>query len=764
MTRVHLLDVGRREYGDAVLCELGSKRVLIDGAHQGDQELIAQQLRTLIGDPIRVDLLIVTHAHQDHVGCLPHLVKNGVLTAKWALVADPGLGWGRSDEEPPPVDAKVSRVVAALREEVPTEDFEQVLLDAVTLEKSYTDMLAKLAADGTKVVRYGRDSHAALVRAFRGIGLKILGPSETQLLICADAIERRTRAAVDAISHMDVQDEVELFKALVKSPLDSLDAADRPGPPINLQSVVTRFKVGDVKLLFAGDMQFADPQVGDPRLRTELGKLRAAIRAEAPFAFAKLSHHGSPNAFNLDDLGETPLVGICAGAESKEHPHRDVLRVLEREKHRVQWMRTDRNGLCTVTFGNGRPIALARGEISDPRPNTLDAPPPPEVVEQRVTVDHQPVEVVTRVPAGVRRVVVTIDVEPGEPARPPPELVLAGGRPLPDLVFVTDAERLTDNVGRAEARQALDAIRSAGQTVVSPRELPDALEPHIRGVVIVGGYDVVPAQRRDCLPPPVRESLGVTDDPDDFIVFSDDDYGDDGDRETPPVPVSRIPDAHSFTLLRAALSAARRGHGRRGVRNSERPFAEDIFSTLPGEDELLVSAPTTFDGIAALDADLVYLMLHGDYADGSRFWGEGPTGNVEAVNVRNIPDVGPRVVFTGCCWGALTVDQPAHKALLPAPKAVNASIALRFLEAGATAFVGCTGAHYSPREPPYRYFGGPMHEGFWHGINDGLAPAEALLAAKAQYVRDFPHGLRSEAQHAIEYKTLHQYTCLGLGW
>ncbi|HEX6025094.1 MAG TPA: MBL fold metallo-hydrolase, partial [Solirubrobacter sp.] len=361
MTRVHLLDVGRREYGDAVLCELGSKRVLIDGAHQGDQELIAQQLRTLIGDPIRVDLLIVTHAHQDHVGCLPHLVKNGVLTAKWALVADPGLGWGRSDEEPPPVDAKVSRVVAALREEVPTEDFEQVLLDAVTLEKSYTDMLAKLAADGTKVVRYGRDSHAALVRAFRGIGLKILGPSETQLLICADAIERRTRAAVDAISHMDVQDEVELFKALVKSPLDSLDAADRPGPPINLQSVVTRFKVGDVKLLFAGDMQFADPQVGDPRLRTELGKLRAAIRAEAPFAFAKLSHHGSPNAFNLDDLGETPLVGICAGAESRDHPHRDVLKVLEGVRNRVQWMRTDRNGQCTITFGARNPLAIARG-------------------------------------------------------------------------------------------------------------------------------------------------------------------------------------------------------------------------------------------------------------------------------------------------------------------------------------------------------------------------------------------------------------------
>ena len=231
MTRVHLLDVGRREYGDAVLCELGTKRVLIDGAHKGDQEIIAQQLRDLLGGPAHVDLLIVTHAHQDHIGCLPHLVKNGVLTAKWALVADPGLGWGRSGEEPPPVDAKVSRVVAALREEVPSEDFEQVLLDAVTLEESYADMLAKLAADGTKVVRYGRDSHAALVRAFRSIGLKILGPSETQLLVCAETIADRTRDALDAVQHLDAaQSDVELYRALLESPLDSLDAERPPGP------------------------------------------------------------------------------------------------------------------------------------------------------------------------------------------------------------------------------------------------------------------------------------------------------------------------------------------------------------------------------------------------------------------------------------------------------------------------------------------------------------------------------------------------------
>jgi hypothetical protein len=159
-------------------------------------------------------------------------------------------------------------------------------------------------------------------------------------------------------------------------------------------------------------------------------------------------------------------------------------------------------------------------------------------------------------------------------------------------------------------------------------------------------------------------------------------------------------------------------------------------------------------------------MLHGDFLDSGRYWGESDDGSIEAVNLANIPDPAGRVVFTGCCWGALTVDQPAARLPAGSPpgaKAPASSIALSFLLNGATAFVGCTGAHYSPMVEPYDYFGGPMHKAFWNRLA-GAPPAKALFQAKGDFAAGFPHGRPRGVQRAIEHKILAQYTCLGLGW
>lgn len=815
----HFLDVGRDEYGDAVLCEFGAISVLIDGAHPGDQlgspghPSIPDQLRSLLEQrdgPVTVNLLVVTHAHQDHIGCLPWLVENDILRPEWALVADPGLGWGRpagADVAPVSPDSRVVHLVAGLREEVRSErtgdaTLAQFLVDAANLEQRYTQMLERLERRGTHVVRYGRDDPAALLRAFRRIGLRIFGPSQAQLLLCAEAIARTTTDAVAAASGLlDRADApavpTDVYRALVSDRLDALDASRRPGPAINLQSIVTRFNSRGAKLLFGGDMQFADPQIGDERLREELRSLRRAIERDAPFDVVKISHHGSDNAFSEETLRElkaTPLFGICAGSNSLAHPNPDVLRLLSQSRERLSWIRTDRNGLSSVRVIDDRSeIDLTKGNINDPRPNRReDVAEAPERAGTPVSVETKAregerVEIVTTLPDSGRRVKVTVAVEGDGDSwsrgavldRP---LRIAGGRELPPLLFVTSRDALMANVGEAEASSALAAIRDAGLLLVDDLPVGDvqlalgtvrgALQRNseIEGVVILGGYDVVPARRLDVLPPRLRTQLGVTSDPDDFVVWSDDAYGDREDDLIPELPVTRIPDGRAADLLFAQLRAddASRPAPRRGVRNVARPFAEEIFRHVPGDEGLFISKPTTYDFVPPpqLDADLVYLMLHGDFLDASRFWGEETVDNREAVNLTNIPGTGARVVFAGCCWGALIVDQPAIRTprAPAAPRTLSASLALSFLQAGALAFVGCTGAHYSPTEEPFGYFGGPMHEAFWRHLAQGSPPAHALFRAKVEYVAGFPHGRTTPLQEAIEFKILRQYTCLGLGW
>ncbi|HEX6095556.1 MAG TPA: MBL fold metallo-hydrolase [Thermoanaerobaculia bacterium] len=818
VARVHLLDCGPEEYGDALLIELGDETILIDGAHPGNNRekdghpALQDQIASLLGRelPIQVSLLIVSHAHEDHIGCLPALVRDGHITAEFALVADPDLAWGREPDAPPPrLDDRAAMIVAGLREEprspnTPDAELQQFLLDAMNLEGRYRAMLDTLEQTGT-VVRYGRKAgYTKLKKRFANIGLEILGPSEEQLLIAADLIATRTSDAIDAISDqlaLDA-DPVEVYRQLVS--LDAADGKSRPGEAVNLQSIVTRFTAGGKRFLFAGDMQFAAPGVSNDRVEENIRKLREKIAEGAPYAFAKLSHHGSDNAFDedvLDELGKTRYLGICAGSGSTKHPHHDVLDLLKKHSSQLTWVRTDRNGQCTLTFGAQTRVELTEGKKNDARPNSEDigreaappetpawpiVPPGPEnepAVVQEVAADGS-VEVFARVPHTRTKVTLTIDVEPyGNAARADRGAVRRvstlphNWRPsaaVSKLLFVTSRPALERNVGASETELILSSLARAGAEVidfaVAPRDtLRQRIASRPRGVVILGGYDVVPSQRIDCLPPQLRERLGNTEDPDDFVVWSDDVYGDEDGDGLPEVPVSRIPDGHTAAVLFGAIAApAAAQPTRAGVRNTARPFAKQIFASLPGTGDIRASQPQCFDNPAfTLDGHHVYLMLHGDYTDGSRFWGEGTLNNAEAMNVSNIPDPAPAVVFTGCCWGALTVDKPAGRwtnGQSLGIKAPDSSIALTFLARGARAYIGCTGAHYSPTTEPYDYFGGPMHAAFWRAYRSGKSPAQALFDAKIEYLAGMPHHQRTDIGQAIEFKILRQYTCLGLGW
>jgi hypothetical protein len=260
---------------------------------------------------------------------------------------------------------------------------------------------------------------------------------------------------------------------------------------------------------------------------------------------------------------------------------------------------------------------------------------------------------------------------------------------------------------------------------------------------------------------------------DDYIVWSDDAYGAYEDGGVPDLPVSRVPDARDWRLVFACLQASgasAQSVAAFGLRNKFRPFAKRVFASISAA-FCLESSPTVSDHVipGQLQARHLYFMLHGHYIDGDRFAGETkPQELCVAIDRTRIPAAMKGVVFAGCCYGALltrwpAVDTPPDRP--PVFRAVDESMALSFLKAGAQAFVGCTAVHYSPPDDAPDTNGEPMHKAFWKHLLRDSPPALALFRAKQEYLLGIPHrGEDDPYAEAVERKIYSQFTCLGLGW
>ena len=871
--QIHLLNEGQTAYGDCILCIFGGITVLIDGAHPGDdqasdriQRSIPEQLATLLGqseDSLQVDLLIVTHTHADHFGCLPELIHSGRLKTEWAIVADQELGWGHGPggDTDAAIDPRVRRIMEYFRddttEDLPLSDAAMVLSDArPPQEESYKTMVSELESSA-KTVRYrdnqppiGATTQKELVDHFASLGLEIdiLGPSAEQLFLCADGLAKSLQlvrdVAEDALSrHSADSDAVDVLGSL----LSDARKPSRAGNFVNLQSLVTVFRYHDRKFLFSGDMQLIDPTTQfstvpvSQKIYEGIAELRKKIADAAPFDFVKFGHHGSHNANNIQlvqAMGDTVLFGFSLGEFSPNHPSPEVLdEILTPLKRKIQWLRTDFNGLSSFLFdGNGVQYQMEKGRVNDLRPNPGKRGSGPEdsvrpagratslaVRRSLVTSEAGTLQIDASIPFGDGEAHVSVSIVPpgsrnavsGQAPMPQPErtslgpsgptsetgkdraitgssptLNFAGGRKLDKLLFVTSLATLSKNIGEKEAGMALAAIREAGMSTIS--DLPGSLtlkdfgataqrvrtalarDTAIRGVVLLGGMDVVPSRQIDTLPDTLRQAVRPSDDPyDNFIVWCDDEYGTRGSGDF--VPVSRIPDGQYAPLVFSALSAARRDVAPkcRAIRNQLRPFATQISPDFPDHpDVFLVSGPVLYNKPPYfLAGQNAYIMLHGDFGNGREYVGETNDGQyTSAMRIDNVPAVAGHVAFAGCCWGALTTNVTASRAPADVPiesRGHNGSIALRFLENGALSFVGCTGAHYPPqRGESVDTLGGAMHKAFWEAYfsGPGIGPAEALFRAKQLYLKVMPHGQDDPFRQAAEYKTYFQFTCLGLGW
>jgi len=78
MTTLQFLGAAGTVTGSKYLLEHDRRRVLVDcGLFQGIKELRLRNWEPLPLDPGSLDAVVLTHAHIDHTGALPRLVKAG---------------------------------------------------------------------------------------------------------------------------------------------------------------------------------------------------------------------------------------------------------------------------------------------------------------------------------------------------------------------------------------------------------------------------------------------------------------------------------------------------------------------------------------------------------------------------------------------------------------------------------------------------------------------------------------------------------------
>ncbi|NPC56922.1 MBL fold metallo-hydrolase [Caenimonas soli] len=834
------LDMGREQYGECTVVRFGKKCVLIDGAHYGDIDgqdesaSVPEQLAEIFGKeaPFHFDLVVVTHCHADHIGCLPQLVQEGIVTADWALITHPELGFGRSadpdDTHADLADPRAAALAALLREEDMTFLSDAALerfADAVKgVEARYIEFIDALTEKGTTVIEYeGEPLPEDLVKQLKPTGIRLLGPSTKQLLLCTEQIGRTNKDAADAVKDVLANDpeidEIGLYRRLLQQLDDSADGGYGRGAAMNCQSITFAFGPPEERVLLAGDMQFADPDVRG--VDVEMDALRQIVRDAGPYVMFKTTHHTSHNGVDvsvLKELGNPALIVHSGGWNDPKHPDPSTLETLKSRRAKIKFARTDRNGMICVRphMPVDKAIAYADGKLNDFSDNARDvAPPPaggivtiaptlpgsvlPPPAPQQPSLSTPQIVIINLPPGPVDMSVAGVEIAvrtPGQlasvlgprsgPADPQGMPVLASGRTtLPPLLFVTNSDALRASIGQKGAGTALAMIGG-------PHELLDfkgtaqATADQVRtklgggryaGVVILGGYDVVPSHIVDVLDPSVRQALGsaVYDDHDHYYVWSDELYTDSDGDLSGEFPVSRIPDGKDASLLIRGLSSRGiEGKDSFGIRNIRRPFAEKVWSDSgPGQLEVSETFTSGLLQGRSLTGGYHYHMLHGSDVDGTEFTGEYLSrrgGSPVAFNVASVPRPFGGVVFSGCCWGALPVDRKAKDAALTGVRGRTASesIALSYLDAGANAFVGCTGSHYSgPDTTPALNYAMDFHKAFWALIRGSDASAaKALHEARLQFGKQIVQksATLDEIDLARRLKNRSQFTCLGLGW
>ncbi len=86
--KLTFLGAARTVTGSCYLLRAGPHRLLVDcGMYQGPAKLVARNSQPFPFQPAKIDALILTHAHIDHIGLVPRLIHDGFHGPIWATPA-----------------------------------------------------------------------------------------------------------------------------------------------------------------------------------------------------------------------------------------------------------------------------------------------------------------------------------------------------------------------------------------------------------------------------------------------------------------------------------------------------------------------------------------------------------------------------------------------------------------------------------------------------------------------------------------------------
>ncbi len=228
--KVYLLDVGTREYGDSLVVHNEDKRILIDGAHKGDSALLLKQFKSIFNQdsPFHFDLLVVTHLHDDHIGCLPELVKEGEITASKCLLMNPDFRWSPGAIDNGPADGFLDALLEEDRSFLSDKELEEFLDGSAKLVDRYKEMIQTLTDNSSEVMLFNgvdANDYRELEDEFKSLGMKILGPTRNHLDITRNALMGVITTLRDSINRRrlidNIPNNVERYKQFFNFPIQT---------------------------------------------------------------------------------------------------------------------------------------------------------------------------------------------------------------------------------------------------------------------------------------------------------------------------------------------------------------------------------------------------------------------------------------------------------------------------------------------------------------------------------------------------------------